>query len=61
VRWWGVDLRAIAGEDLDFFVLVEPHDILQCGLLVREDTTSTTGAANNLEVDEVDMDWLLLG
>jgi hypothetical protein len=54
-----VNLRAIASENLNLFVLVQPYDILQCGLLVRKNSASTSSTANNLEVDEVDMNWLL--
>lgn len=53
-----VYLRAVASEDLDFFVLVEPYDVLQCGLLVRKNSASATAATDNLEVDQVDVDWL---
>lgn len=53
-----VYLRAIASEDLDFFILVEPYDILQCSLLVRKNSASSATAADNLEVDKVNVDWL---
>jgi hypothetical protein len=53
-----VYLRAIASEYLNFFVFVQPYDILQCGLFVGKDSASTASAADNLEVDEVDMDRL---
>jgi hypothetical protein len=54
----GVYLRAIAGKNLDLLVFVQPNDILECSLFVRKDTAGTTSAANDLEVDEVNVNWL---
>jgi hypothetical protein len=48
----------IAGENLNLFVLVQPNDIFQCGLLVGKNTTSASSTAHNLEVDEMNVDWL---
>jgi hypothetical protein len=48
----------IAGENFNLFVLVQPNDIFQCSLLIRKDTTSATSTAHNLEVDEMNVDWL---
>jgi hypothetical protein len=51
--------RRITSDNVDLFVGVEPHNIFQGYGFVRPDS-SRSGATDDLEVDEVDVDGMRL-
>lgn len=48
----------ILGQNLHLLVDAEKHDIFECDLLVLEDRALPVETFNDLEVDEVDVNWM---
>ena len=50
--------RRISSDDFDLFIHIQPHDILQGHFLVRHQSASATRARGDLQINQVNMNWV---
>jgi hypothetical protein len=50
--------RGVASDDVNLFIYVQPHDVLQRGLLVWHQRSAAASAGRDLQIDQVNVNWV---